>query len=341
MNKYNKYEDSILILQESSNPSFKEVNRIINVLEDAESPLNAGYIRTMMESIEDTIKQGIAASPETLKIHKSSGNIDNIKEIFGSEEICNIIKNESQANGYNYPLKMVNGILELIENVRQYRDVYQRGYATRCNYVITEYSMLVVFIITSTSVVLNSFCVPTKTGFTIEPNYISGTMKSAVSAQKLMDKFNKVFADTQTNHRKFLESLIMKETDNFIGSSTALGVGVVAAAAIAVIPLTRELVYQFYKLKSSLSDCLAQQAYFLELNKASVESNTAFTPKKRADIIKRQEKVKNLFLKLSSKLRVDHIKATSQSKQMLDRDNKMMTLDNIKQDIDQSSLQLF
>jgi hypothetical protein len=171
---------------------------------------------------------------------------------------------------------------------------------------------------------------------------IKGGRDTAVSYYyDVLKRFNLVFADTKTSHRKYLEALVLKGRDNFIGSSTAIGVATVAAAAIAVVPITRELVYQYYKIKSNLSDCFAQQAYFLELNKAAVENNSTFTDKKKTKVLSNQEKTKNMLLKLSSKLRVDHIKATSASKQMLDRDNKMLTLDNIQQEVNDSPLQLF
>lgn len=341
MNKYNIYEDSILVLQESSTPSFKEVNRIINVLEDAESPMNKGYIKAMMESIDSAMLQS-RKDTDITSIRVKSGNIDDIPDIKRCIDVLISVKNMSQQNGFKIPIEDVDDLLELVENLRQYSDVYQRGYTTKCRYVMTEYITLVAFIITSTSVILNSYTYIDELGkVVILDRPIKHTMSSLTSTRRLAKKFNNVFADTRTNHRKFLEALIMKETDHFIGSSTALGIGVVAAGAIAVVPLTRELVYQFYKYKASISDCLAQQAYFLELNKASVENNTAFTPKKRAEIIKKQEKVRNLFLKISSKLRVDHAQAVSQAKQMMDRDNKTMTLDNIEQEINQSSLQLF
>ena len=93
-------------------------------------------------------------------------------------------------------------------------------------------------------------------------------------------------------------------------------------------------------MKADLSDCLAQQAYFLEINKASVESNQSFDQKKKDKILMKQEKVKNLCLRLSEKLRVNHINAIKSGEAAVSADNKLLTLDSIKSEVSNSPLQL-
>lgn len=337
MNNYIKYEDSIKVLTESENPSYKEINKIISVLDDCYSPLNRGYIKLMMESIESKMTVNINEAD----IHKSKGDVDSFSGTLVMEATCNEIKNLAQKNRFSYVIDACDTVLMTIQNLRQCRDLYQKGYNVSSNYVITEYSSILVAAIETTSCILDSFVEYVESGIIIVPRPKSGRNSTVNKFINDLNKLNKVFADPQNSHRKLLEAMVTADKDNFIGSSTTLGIAAVSAAAIAVIPITRELVYQFYKIKSNLSDCCAQQAYFLELNKSAVENNVAFDSKKKAEILKKQENVKNTLLKLSSKLRVDHVKAISQSKQMLQKDNKMMTLDNIQQEVNQSPLQLF
>jgi hypothetical protein len=140
-------------------------------------------------------------------------------------------------------------------------------------------------------------------------------------------------------YSKYLEAMLQKDKQNFTGAEV-IGFSVVVAVALAIVPITRELIYQFYTLKSNLSDCLAQQAYFLEMNKTVVEANSDFSQKKKDSILIKQEKIKNICLKLSDKLRVSHIKSIDSGKAMLQNDNKLLTLDGIKKEVSNSPLQL-
>ena len=338
MNGYIEYQDSINILKESENPSGHELNRIVTVLEDADSPLCREFVQLMLESIYDRPSD---ISTDIRAIHKSCGDVDQFQGIRISEQVCIDMKNMAIKSRNKQIINMCDCILELIGNLRQNRDLYQKGYVTRCNYVVTEYAVLVAFSVEFTSCLIASY-VDVSTGkITLTSIPQNGTARALLHMTEQAKKYNKIFSDPRHNHRNMLESMINRETDKFIGSSTAIGIGVVTAAALSVVPLTRELVYQYYKIKSNLSDCCAQQAYFLELNKSAVENNSTFNAKKRAEILKKQEQTRKALLDLSSKLRVDHIRATSQKEQMLKKDNQMLTLDNIQQEINQAPLELF
>ena len=141
-------------------------------------------------------------------------------------------------------------------------------------------------------------------------------------------------------YSKYLESMVTKGRDNFMGTAEAVGLVAVIAVAMAIIPITRELVYQYYNMRSNISDCLAQQAYFLEMNKAVVEANSDFNQKKKDAILIKQEKIKNLCGRLSEKLRVSHIKSIDATKSVLQNDNKLLTLDTIQKEISDSPLSL-
>ena len=152
-----------------------------------------------------------------------------------------------------------------------------------------------------------------------------------------LNKFNKINQTMQ--YGKFLDAMIQNDKNNFTGVEM-VGLGAVIMVALAIVPITRELVYHFYNVKSNISDCLAQQAYFLEMNKAVIEANSDFNEKKKTAILMKQEKIKNLCMRLSDKLRVNHIKAIDSGKAVLQNDNKLLTIDNIKKEISDSPLNL-
>ena len=85
---------------------------------------------------------------------------------------------------------------------------------------------------------------------------------------------------------------------------------------------------------------LAQQAYFLEMNKSAVEANTAFTVEKKKKILEKQEKIKRKLIVLSERLRVDDVKADEAARRELNAENRNLTVNNIRKEIDNSPLQL-
>ena len=76
------------------------------------------------------------------------------------------------------------------------------------------------------------------------------------------------------------------------------------------------------------------------MNKTVIEANSDFNEKKKEAILMRQEKIKNLCSRLSEKLRVSHIKSIDSGKAILQNDNKLLTIDNIKKEISDSPLTL-
>ena len=143
-------------------------------------------------------------------------------------------------------------------------------------------------------------------------------------------------------YAKYLDGMLTNGKDNFVGTYTVIGATAVVAVALAIIPVMRELIYQFYNVRTNISDALSQQAYFLELNKACVEANSSFSKEKKADILMKQEKARNICMRLSDKLRVTHAKSMSAGEAAIRNDSKYLTLDNIKNGDDgsASSLQL-
>ena len=197
-------------------------------------------------------------------------------------------------------------------------------------YVMLEYNTFVYTCIQATSTLLYEFVDymkrPDMTSVTITLKNTKYRANTFYIDQ--LAKYNAV--NKKMQYAKYLEGMLSNGKDNFVGAYTAIGVTAVIAVALAIIPVMRELIYQFYNIRTNISDALAQQAYFLELNKACVEANSAFSKEKKADILMKQEKAKNMCLRLSEKLRVTHAKSMSAGEAAIRNDSKYLTLDNIK-----------
>ena len=151
--------------------------------------------------------------------------------------------------------------------------------------------------------------------------------------------FNNVNKNMHINYRKMLENMINQGKNNF-GGVEILGIAAVSMAALAIVPITRELIYHFYNLRANLSNELEVQANFLEMNKTCVESNSAFTVDKKKKILNRQENLRKRLLKLSDILRVKEAKASKESKRDIEKDNALLTVDTLHDDVSNSPLEL-
>jgi hypothetical protein len=137
-----------------------------------------------------------------------------------------------------------------------------------------------------------------------------------------------------------LDGMISKGQNNFTGIEEVIGIAAVSIAALAIIPITRELIYHFYNLRANLSNELEVQANFLEMNRTCVEANSAFTEDKKRKILSRQENLRKKLLKLSDMLRIKEVQAKRESKRDIEKANAEITVDNIRTNISNSPLEL-
>ena len=324
---------AIQTLMESDSPTRKEELKIQAVLEDTQSPVTNKYLEKLYDSV----------------IQKSHIDFDNIPESKGDivqyvgytnmiEVLENILRVASD-NRSQSVIDYVNTIKEAISNMRILSQYYKKAFLMKYTYLMMEYNTFVYTIIQSVSTVIYEFVDYIKRP---DKDVIEITLKNTKYRANTyyidqLRKFNIV--NKKMNYGKYLESMLQNGKENFTGA-TAVGIGAIVMVALSIVPITRELLYRFYNVRSNISQSLAQQAYFLEINKAAIEANNDFDKRKKAEILIKQEKAKNLCLKISDKLRVEHIKSMNSSKAVLRNDNKLLTLDNIKKEVDNAPLTL-
>lgn len=330
---FNPMYSAVQILTESENVTVREEKQIQAVLEDTQSPVTNKYLEKLYDSVisKNHIDFG--------DIPNSKGNIVEYSGYTNMIEVLsNILKIASDQKSHTV-IEYVKTVQTAITHMRALAPIYQKGYRMRNDYVILEYNTYVYTIIQAVSSILYEFV-----DYVKRPE--KGSMEIVMKPTKYrantfyidqLNKFNKI--NEKMQYSKYLETIINKGQNNFTGVEL-IGLGAIVSVALAIVPVTRELVYYYYNIRSNLSDCLAQQAYFLEMNKSVIEANSDFTQKKKDSIILKQEKIKNLCLRLSEKLRVNHIKSVNSAKATLQSDNKLLTLDSIKQEVNDSPLQL-
>ena len=123
---------------------------------------------------------------------------------------------------------------------------------------------------------------------------------------------------------------------NFTGSGIVIA-GVVISALVSIIPLTRELIYFYYRSRVKMSDYLDMQADFLELNKLGVQASSKSAQQKK-EIIKKQEKIILKCRRRADKLKINDEDIGALAKKQVENDNKGFSLKSIEKQMFSNNL---
>ncbi len=331
---FNPYYESMLILSENETLSYRESKDLQAVLEDVNSPVTRKLEEKLFQSVIDKKHIDFGGIP------KSKGNIKDYEGYSAMEGTLNTIKDLAAENRAGDVIKYVEIVQKAIENISSMSISYQKGFQAKNEYIAMEYNSYVYFCVEATTALIYSFVEYVK-----RPD--SDTLVMVIKNSKLradefyfeqLKKFNMV-CDTQgVNYRKMLDSM-SNSRDNFIGTTAVIGMATVMAAAIAIIPITRAIVYQVYYLRGNISEQLDIQAQFMEMNKTCVEANSALTVQKKKEIVTKQEKLVKTLRKLSDVIRVKSSKSVEVTTKETKNENKNLTIDSIKDEVSNSDFE--
>ena len=332
----NLFDDAVQILMTEDSYDIYEAEKIRTILEDATSPVTRKYQEKLYNSV---LKK---AHIDFDDIPKSKGNIRNYKGYNTMIETINVIEQLAKEAKSIEVLNYVDVLKRAINNIEDLAAAYEKGFATETSYVAMEYDCFVYFCVEATTSLIYSFIEVVK-----DPQ--KQTLDMKIKNNKLranefyfdeLKKFNTTQENLGTDYRKMLEHMCNKGKENF-GGVEILGTTALIAAAMSVVPITRSVIYQIYNFRGKLANNLEVQASFLELNKASVEANQALTIDKKKKVLEKQEKLAQKLRKLADDLRVKSSKSVVDATKDLKKDNGTLSIDSLRDDIDNSPLQLF
>lgn len=331
---FNPYYESMLILSENETLSYRESKDLQAVLEDVNSPVTRKLEEKLFQSVLDKKHIDFGSIP------KSKGNIKDYEGYSAMESTLNTIKDLATENKAGDVINYVDIVQKAIENISSMSVAYQKGFQFKNEYIAMEYNSYVYFCIEATTALIYSFVEYIKRPDT--DTFVMVIKNSKLRADEFyfeqLKKFNMV-CDTQgVNYRKMLDSMAVFK-DNFIGTTTAIGIATVIAAAIAIIPLTRAVVYQVYHIRGNISEQLDIQAQFMEMNKSCVEANSTLTVQKKKEIVAKQEKLVKRLRKLSDTIRVKSSKSVEVATRETKNENKSLTIDSIKDEVSNSDFE--
>ena len=332
------YGDAISILCESDSlsPNWKEREQIREILEDANSPVTRKYHEKLFQSVIEKKHINFGS------IEKSKGDIKEYEGYQNMIEILDILSKLAIAERYDSVLGYIQIVQKAIKNLEDLRTAYMEGFSTKTDYVILEYNTYVYTTVEATTTLLYEFVEYVKRPdmVTMEIQLKNNKSRANLFYFEQLKKFNNVIDKMGIEYRKLLENLCKKGRENFIGVDEIIGITAISVVAMAIVPITRELIYQFYRLRGNLSASLEMQAKFLEMNKACLEAQTEMDPKKKKEIIDKQKKLSNFLRRISEKIKVKTSKSIKDTKEELNKQNKMLSIDRLQDEVSLSPLEI-
>ena len=289
---------------------------IMNVLEDANSPVNRKYHEKLFQSVIDKKHINFGS------IEKSRGNIKEYEGYPNMIEVLDVLEKLAVSEKSDDVLKYTKVVKTAIDNIVNLSSTYT--------------------VVEATTTLLYEFI-----DYVKRPDMV--TMKITLKNNKTranlfyfeqLEKFNNVIDKMGIEYRKMLENLCAKGKNNFIGVDEMIGITAISVVAFAIIPITRELIYQFYRLRGNIATSLEMQAKFLEMNEACLKANDALQPEKKKEIISKQKKMATGLSRLAEKIKVKTNKSLVSAKKELTKQNKMLSIDNIQDEIGNSPLEM-
>lgn len=338
MNNSNLISDSIKILVESTDTKTygSEYASVKTILEDANSPVTRKYQEKLFQSIIDKKHVDFGDIP------KSAGNIKAYNGYNNMMEVLNTIDGLANEQKNKEVMGYVAVVKKAISNIENLSSSYAKGFINKSDYVMLEYNTYVYTCIEATSSLLYEFVEYIKRP---DQQVMTIQLKNTKYRANLyyfdqLNKFNSVNAKMGMDYRKLIESLCNKGRNNFLGAEMIVGVAALSMAALAIVPLTRELIYRFYHMRSNLAQSLELQAEFLEMNKTCLEANDSITTEKKKKILEKQNKTRLRLLKLADIIRVKNAKGMNETKKDLNDDNKLLSINNLQDEISNSPFEL-
>ena len=201
----------------------------------------------------------------------------------------------------------IQTVRQAINNLIANKDHFTKAYVDGISGPVYLYQLTVMACLQSISLMISSYLNYVKNpdgNFTVE--LAISTTKKIKSMDTLcinsLETFNQFCLQNGVKHMVYGSKELLGTS---IALSGVIGVGVVAVLMILIIPVMRELIYQFYYSRTSISQYIDTQ-----INLINLHNSVDHVDKK---VSKRQEKVVSVLKKISDVIKVDVKSADSKA----------------------------
>lgn len=242
---------------------------------------------------------------------------------------------------YKQETTSIDTVQEALSNVIKLQDIWKKGYIINIEIIQVTYCEMVLAIINSLSYMISSTVeyikTPSSEGFAITVDKIGHARTKDSLVYGCLVKFNTACKKHQIEGA-FLP-LLKAKTHGFTGLGIGIAGGAIAIAAIAlnILPILRELAFFFYSLRVRVSEYFDAQADLLEMNAANLELSNIQTAGDKSKVINKQKTIANYFRNISNKICLDVTAAEKKGTKMVNDSNKKMKIDDVVDSVPDSA----
>ena len=318
---------------------YQDTIKVSPIVMEASTPEDKKYMQSMgkddIHQINGTLVQKLYSTIIERKdcdfgdIPSSKGDITKCKYYKSTIESLDVLSELMVKN--EIPTMDVDIVKEAISNVKKYKPSFELAFSLKQDYLILFYNTIVMAIVDATSMIIADYM-----------NYLVGPEQSRYDSVKSridnsrgrisIDSLQRFNNEVKVGHFDTMaNNLNDAQRKNFTGAITGVVVaGVVITALVSVIPITRELIYFYYRSRVKLADYMDMQADFLELNKLGVQASSNKSAQQKKEIIKKQEKVILKCRRRADKLKINEEDIGTLAKKQVENDNKGFSLKSIE-----------
>lgn len=310
-------DQTVKAILESNANTFRERNDIYALTESQAAQVE----QTMMSRLYKSALE--KAYIDFDDIPESKGDITKYQGYKAMRETLSIMDNLAAKS--NIKIKELDAINEALRHIETNRDYFVKGFLLDNQLVILIYNVTVASCVRATSLVVSSYMEFVRDPNTVEFKIIDVKKQSSRVDISTIEGFNKA-----TKSGK-LTLLLKEETstkDNFVGNALVLS-AVIVGAAMAIVPIIREMIFGFYYSRVRIAEYLDHQQELINMNRSLLESSTLSAKDKRA-VLSKQKHQADQISRLSDKIRVDAVKTTTKASTELKNETKTWDLNSVQ-----------
>ena len=242
-------------------------------------------------------------------IPKSQGDITNLEYYDEMMDTLDILEGIITKNRMSS--EYIDSVKTAIKNVEKRKRQFTLGYRAKSEFVVMLYQNICLSITASISYLISS-CVefintPGTDNYDVVIDNSRYNRSKDFMILKNIQEFNKS-CDNQLD--PILDTVLKNTGKGFSGSLSVIkGMVIIAAAALALLPLLRDLTYFFYLSRVKIADYLEVQANFIKLNAYRIQANQGSTNKEDEEkdrrISEKQLKISEKLMNISNKINID------------------------------------
>ena len=263
---------------------------------EIESLSEARTIQLSNELIKKIFKDaaGKVSEVDFGDIPNSKGDITKVKDYDKLKDSLELLKQISIES--KEPIPEIDIVKESLTNLEKYTEEFQKGFSKSNDVMILLYSTTVLGIYYSVS-----YLISVAVEYIKDPSY--DTFKTTITSIDKKDKdvvisnlnrFNNLISKGDLDKLiKANEDITKKQAQGFTGIEGYAFVELILYLGLAtsIIPIIKELIYQFYYSRVKFADFCTLHSDFLEGNIEYLKNNPSVSSSEKKKIISKQKKV--------------------------------------------------